>query len=357
VSQIVSSCQFRAGFALVLGVALAAQAPVRSGFPARLAEVEAIMDHFYRGPDPGAERRRVDALVDAFNAQVERRTADQEAARVQSERDRAAARALAAEVEARDRALGPAPAAGTEAARLYNERVAARNRLVRDCNAALAAARQAAAPREAALAAQDAELDRARARIAAERQGLKAREEAWEAFRAQGRDAAFFTALNRLLADLRANARTGPEPQVQAALAKVRGCRRELASWAAARQAEQANGLVLVPALVGDEPCCFIVDTGAQLVCLPRELIDALGLAGALGEEAPLVLAGGQKLSGRSITLPRVALAGVAATEVAGTVIPASEVGIDGLLGQSFLKRFVYTVDEARPGKLVLTPR
>jgi hypothetical protein len=32
-------------------------------------------------------------------------------------------------------------------------------------------------------------------------------------------------------------------------------------------------------------------------------------------------------------------------------------VGIDGLLGQSFLKRFVYTVDESRPGKLMLVPR
>jgi clan AA aspartic protease (TIGR02281 family) len=137
----------------------------------------------------------------------------------------------------------------------------------------------------------------------------------------------------------------------------VRGIRRELARWAGARQDAQDNGLVLVDAMVGDEPCCFIVDTGAQQVCLPAELIAALGLTGSLGEESTLTLAGGQKLRGRSITLPRLEVEGRVATAVSGSAVPASEVGVDGLLGQSFLKHFVYTIDEARPGKLVLVPR
>ena len=47
----------------------------------------------------------------------------------------------------------------------------------------------------------------------------------------------------------------------------------------------------------------------------------------------------------------------LAATDVAGSAVPASDVGIDGLLGQAFLKRFVYTIDEDRPGKLVLVRR
>ena len=55
--------------------------------------------------------------------------------------------------------------------------------------------------------------------------------------------------------------------------------------------------------------------------------------------------------------LPRVAVGGQEGTDVAGSAVPASEVGIDGLLGQSFLKHFVYTVDERRPGKLILVPR
>jgi len=355
--------RFRRLSALVLAAALAgsapAQVPDRNGLPARLAEVETVMDRYYRGETPEAGHRRVNALVDDFNAQVERRNAEQDQVLAAVERERAAAGALGAALEAQDRALGAPPeaGAGAEAVRRYNERVAARNQQAKAYNAAVAAARRAGEAGQARLRDLDAEIDRARTRVAAEQQALKARSEAFEAFRAQERDLAFFTGLNRLLAEVRAGGRTQAGPPWPAALARVRGWRRELAAWAAARQAEQDNGLVLVPALVGDEPCCFIVDTGAQLVCLPREVIDALGLGDRLGEEANLVLAGGQKLRGRAITFPRVAAAGMAATQVAGTAVAASEVGIDGLLGQSFLKRFVYTVDESRPGKLILVAR
>jgi len=37
--------------------------------------------------------------------------------------------------------------------------------------------------------------------------------------------------------------------------------------------------------------------------------------------------------------------------------VKVSDVGVDGLLGQSFLKRFVYTIDESREEKLILRPR
>jgi len=121
-----------------------------------------------------------------------------------------------------------------------------------------------------------------------------------------------------------------------------------------ARQAAQDNGLVLVQATVLDEPCCFIVDTGAQQVCLPEELIAAIGLTASLGEASTMILAGGQKLRGRAITLPRLATSGMTARDVPGTAIPPSEVGIDGLLGQTFLRHFTYTIDDRN---LFLTPK
>jgi hypothetical protein len=202
-----------------------------------------------------------------------------------------------------------------------------------------------------------AELDQARSRFDTERQSIKARMDDYQAFKDKGQDLVFFTGLNRLLADARAACRSHPDPDLLAALDQVRGCRRELARWAMAHEAAQDDGLVLVEAVVDDEPCCFIVDTGAQLVCLPRELVDALDLTGSLGEESTLTLAGGQKVRGRSITLPRIAVAGMTGAAVNGTAVPASEVGIDGLLGQSFLKRYIYTIDETRPGKLFLVKR
>ena len=321
----------------------------------RLASVESILDHFYRGETPEAGHRRVGAMVDAFNAQVQRRNADLDAARAQADRAVAPSRDLAAALEAEDKALGPVPdGSDREGMKRYNDRVAARNALADRYNEALAAARAAVDVFNARAAELDAGLAQARAGLKAAQDGLKARQEAFEAFRRQDGDVAFFTALNRMLAELRA---AGPGPERDAALAKVRGYRRELAGWAMAHQAAQEHGLVLVDALVGDEPCCFIVDTGAQVVCLPGELIEALGLSGSLGPEGTMVLAGGQKLRGRSIKLPQVAVGGMAGRDVAGSAVPPSEVGIDGLLGQSFLKRFVYTIDEDRPGKLILVPR
>jgi clan AA aspartic protease (TIGR02281 family) len=335
-----------------------AQAGNPAVFQPRLAAVETVMQRFYRGESLEAAHRRVNALVDRFNALVDQRNAELEAAQAQTDRELAPGEELAAALKQQDAALGPPPpASDPDALRRYNERVKARNALAAKYHEVMASARQAVNAFNARTGRLDAEIRQARAQLEAEQQALKARSDAYEAFHAQDRDVAFFTGLNRLLADLRAACRDRPDPDLLAALAKVRGWRRELARWAAARQDAQDNGLVLVEAMVGDEPCCFIVDTGAQQVCLPAELIDALGLSASLGEETTLTLAGGQKLRGRSITLPRMVVAGMAGTGVAGSAVPASEVGIDGLLGQSFLKRFVYTIDEGRPGKLLLVPR
>ena len=74
--------------------------------------------------------------------------------------------------------------------------------------------------------------------------------------------------------------------------------------------------------------------------------------AGAL-----LVLAGGMKTKGREVTLPRIEVSGADERDVPAAAVKVSDVGVDGLLGQSFLKRFVYTIDESREDKLILGPR
>ena len=56
--------------------------------------------------------------------------------------------------------------------------------------------------------------------------------------------------------------------------------------------------------------------------------------------EADLVLAGGVRLRGRHVELKELTVAGVTAWQVPALLVPASEVGVDGLLGLSFLRRF-----------------
>ena len=147
--------------------------------------------------------------------------------------------------------------------------------------------------------------------------------------------------------------------------------RRELGAWAISDHERRDYGLVVIEAALGgsepgasepgadeqraDEPCYFIEDTGAMLTTEEPGLVAALGIP--LGEETEFSLAGGKKMKGREIVLPLVAVGNVTEKDVEGAAVKASEVGVDGLLGQTFLKRFVYAIDESRPGKLILRRR
>ena len=103
---------------------------------------------------------------------------------------------------------------------------------------------------------------------------------------------------------------------------------------------------------IAGEPCFFIVDTGAMRTTVAPGLVRALGIP--LGEETEFTLAGGKKMKGRKIVLRVLTVGKVTERDVDAAAVKVSEVGIDGLLGQSFLKRFVYAIDESRKGKLIL---
>jgi len=63
------------------------------------------------------------------------------------------------------------------------------------------------------------------------------------------------------------------------------------------------------------------------------------------------------RLQSRRFTIPRISAAGQALSEVSASATRPTNVGIDGLLGQSFLKAFVYTIDERTQARLLLARR
>lgn len=314
------------------------------------------MARFYRGESLEAARKRVNAQVDAFNERVNHWNERLDRAKDEAERVGAPLVDLEAQVAAVDRQLAARPDPGdTEAVRRFNRLLTERNALVGRYNALASKAKEAADAYDALAQQSRGELERDREGLKVQQRILESRAAALDAFQKDGRDVVFFQGINRLLADLRQQQRSRPGESLSRQLEQVRGLRRELARWAVAQQAAQENGLVLVEALVGDEPCCFIVDTGAQRVCLSTELIVAIGCQELLGKESTLILAGGQKIRGRQIDFPSITVNGLQEGTVAGSAVPVSEVGVDGLLGQSFLRRFVYTVDgrSAEPLRLV----
>jgi hypothetical protein len=86
-------------------------------------------------------------------------------------------------------------------------------------------------------------------------------------------------------------------------------------------------------------------------------MIEVLGLKERLGEVTDLRLAAGKTAWGQKIVFPYVSVLGMEEQDVSGIAIPERKVGIDGLLGRSFLKRFAVCFDFEQGSKIQLTPK
>jgi len=93
------------------------------------------------------------------------------------------------------------------------------------------------------------------------------------------------------------------------------------------------------------------------LVTLTPELVEALGLAGCVGEELDVSLPGGLRTKGPRLTIPSILVEGVEATGVDAVMLDAPIAGADGLLGMSFLSRFEIALSDEQPRRLRLQPR
>jgi len=165
-------------------------------------------------------------------------------------------------------------------------------------------------------------------------------------------------AVARLLMDIRASIRDqGESAHRNAALSRVRVLRRQLADYALDTYFSDSSQMIFVEALLGDEPCLLLVDTGANLVAVLPELVAALGWQDRLGEQIELQLADGKKTSGRKLLLPSLEVQGFQETDVDGVVLGTVYPGIDGFLGMSFLNRFNIRIDDSQETPLVLESR
>jgi len=100
----------------------------------------------------------------------------------------------------------------------------------------------------------------------------------------------------------------------------------------------------------------FMIDTGASLCAISPELAESLGIRPA--PDAPVVelqTANG-RTSGRAVRIPSLRVGEAEATNVPGVVVASANLGRGGILGMSFLSRYIMTIDPAR-GLLNLEPR
>jgi hypothetical protein len=174
------------------------------------------------------------------------------------------------------------------------------------------------------------------------------------------KDSEFWLDLNRTYLNLHRKRRAGNNnlllnKQIQ----KIRDLRKELGTYAIDQARSQENGLVIIAGIIcRKEEFHFIVDTGASYVSLTPEMVEVLGLKERLGEVTDLSLAAGKTAWGQKIVFPYISVLGMEEQDVPGIAIPEKKVGIDGLLGRSFLKRFMVCFDhELGSNTIQLTPK
>lgn len=341
---------------VIIAILLCLGLQAQEDFESRIASVEETLDRYYRGERLESAVERSTRGIEAYNARAKKLQAEIERERILLEQVMARGKEDRLRLEEMDKELKNLPSGTFQD--VIKRKVDARNDLVRKVNDQSANNRRSADDYNALVARIQEEIEAERKRVLAVQDAVNARMASFETFTKAGQDALFFVQLNRLLAEVRQAQRTKPDdPMLAAAITKIRAFRRELAAWAEAGQALRPNGLVIVKALVGDEPCWFVVDTGAMDTILSSEIVDAVGYGGNLGKETSFSVVGGLRVTGLAFCIPRLEVGGQVVKDVRAFAVLPSDVGIDGLLGQSFLKSFAYFIDERKPEKLFLTPR
>ena len=116
----------------------------------------------------------------------------------------------------------------------------------------------------------------------------------------------------------------------------------------------QGNHILVPVSINGRPPVYLLLDTGASSVTLSRALADRLGIAWQNGVKVMATLADGRKTEGYSVIVKSVAVNDFRTANVRAVVLdqpPAKD--IDGLLGMSYLQRFILRIDPMKK-KVVL---
>ena len=154
--------------------------------------------------------------------------------------------------------------------------------------------------------------------------------------------------VNALYAEAWREWRGKAAPAAYGRLERLRAARGTLGRRAMEQREGADTSVLAVPVRLGEcEECCLVVDTGASLVTVSPEVVEALGLTSRTGEAIEVSLAGGLRTKGPRLTLPAVTVQGLQARDVDAVVLPESTPGVDGLLGMSFLGRFDFELSDA----------
>jgi clan AA aspartic protease (TIGR02281 family) len=119
---------------------------------------------------------------------------------------------------------------------------------------------------------------------------------------------------------------------------------------------KESRGIVLSVTLNKKVEATLILDTGASLIMLRRDIAGELGInLDRVTPDMKVQLADGRQVNAKHIVLDNVKVENVEAKNVEAAILleETGSLGFDGLLGMSFLNRFNFRIDQ-KEKKLIL---
>ena len=316
----------------------------------RIRQYEQIMDRYFR-QNPATTAQNVNkSAVDKYNALVQDLNTKENHRKSEIDKNRKALEKLEKQIGKYDAQL---------AEKSNNQFIDQRNTLVKRYNRQLKQLENEIRQFNEWVKKTNQNMDAEKARLDKINTALELEIRHYSDWLRLKKDAEFWEDLNRTFLDLYRKRRAGSnsllfDKQIQ----KIRNLRKELGTYAIKQAESQENGLVIISGIIcRKEEFYFIVDTGANYVSLTPEMIEVLGLTEHLGEVTDVRLAAGKTAWGQKIVFPYISVLGMEEQDVPGIAIPEKKMGIDGLLGRSFLKRFVVCFDYEQGSKIQLTPK
>jgi len=316
----------------------------------RIGQYEQIMDRYFRQNPVDTAQNTYKSAFDTYNALVEAINAGENHRKSEIDEKGKALEKLEIQIEKYDAQL---------AEKSNYEFIDQRNALVKRYNRQLKQLENVITQFNEWVKQTNQNIDAEKAKLDKINTALELEIKHYSDWLRLNKDAEFWLDLNRTFLNLHRKRRAGNnnlllDKQIQT----IRNLRKELGTYAINQAKSQENGLVIIPGIIcRTEEFHFIVDTGANYVSLTPEMVEILGLKERLGEVTDLRLAAGKTARGQKIVYPYISVLGMEEQDVPGLAIPEKKVGIDGLLGRSFLKRFVVCFDYEQGPKIQLTPK
>jgi hypothetical protein len=312
------------------------------GVSERLQRIEEIVARFLRRDIAAETESAISAAVGDFNGWVLEGNRRLESESADLSREREQIDQLGEELRRWDAQLDTPPDL-TDAAAVdsYNRRVRERNALLERKKSAVEAYNRNVARFNAAQEESKREGERRRRATDEAIQRHEAEFKAYVEWRNQDGPNSLWNELNEIFATLR---RVAPGGGAGGDLARARALRREIAQHDIADQERTQTGVLLVEAVAQEETVWLQVDTGAAVVSLSPEIVNAVDWNQWLGDNVELILAGGVRLSAPQLLIPQMSIGGHAADNVKAVMIKPLSMGRDGCVGLSFLNRFSYMI-------------